>query len=264
MNKYLSHEYFSYLNNSKRRFSTSSSKLSDIDDLLNRASKHREELEKFRKKLDEEKKEDQIKKEKEIEKLDQENKEETIEKENKVKTYLDLAKERVDELMNKQEKVEAKLIDRIDKGYEILSYKKGDDILDKFEDRRAKIQENVHKKASGLESEFEGEIKSIAYLQKKTDIEASGFKKLTQILEKEEEEIDKELKKVSDYNLHKDTYEKKRSEWKEEHQENVRSCRQEKQDIKEHLVSNLDKASVMAEDLLAESGPEYGGGGGEE
>jgi hypothetical protein len=115
-------------------------------------------------------------------------------------------------LINKQEKVEDKIIDRVEKGYEKLDEEVADEILDKFEDRREKIKEKIHEKAAKLEEEFKGEIKSVEYFQKKVDIEAAGFKKLTQVLEKEEEEIDKRIKNDEDYKNYKDKYEKERSE----------------------------------------------------
>lgn len=260
-NGFISHIYIYPLKDNKRRFSTSRLKLSDIDKLINKVSKHKEQLENFRRNLDKQKEEERMEKEKEREEeREQEKFQELAGKEKNERTFLTDAKERLDELIDKQEKVEGKIIQRLDKGYEKLNFEKGEEILEKFEDRRIKVKDNINEKALELEAEFKGELKPVAYFQKKVDIEASGFKKLTQVFEKEEEEIDKQLKKESNYNDYKDKYEKERSEWKQEHQENVRICRQEKQDIKKHLDSNLEKASVMAEDLVNETGPDYTGG----
>jgi hypothetical protein len=254
-------------------FSSSALKLADIDKILNEARKQNERLTEWRKILDdakekekeeeEKQKKEEEKKEKQIEKLHQEDKLEEPAKENKestnTSTFFTEAKGNLDKLINKQEKVEDKLIDRVEKGYEKLDEGVADEILDKFEDRREKIKEKIHEKAAKLEEEFKGEIKSVEYFQKKVDIEAAGFKKLTQALEKEEEEIDKQIKNDQDYKNYKDKYEKERSEWKEEHQENVRNCRQDKQDIKKHLESNLEKPGEMAESLVNETGPDYTG-----
>lgn len=174
------------------------------------------------------------------------------------KNFLDTAKERIDKLMNKQEAAEDNLIDRINSGYIQLSRDKSGPILDKFEDRRVKVKDDGYKKAKALEAEFEDQLKPVAYFTKKVDIEASIFKKYVQILEKEEEEIDKELKKENYIN--KDKYEKERSEWKANHIDTVKECRQEKQNIKTMVSSNLEKPSEMAEDLVNELGSDYTGG----
>lgn len=53
-------------------------------------------------------------------------------------------------------------------------------------------------------------------MQKRLDIEASHYKKTTQLLKKEEEELDKEIKKEPNYLSIKEEYDKTRSEWKKE------------------------------------------------
>ena len=65
------------------------------------------------------------------------------------------------------------------------------------------------------------------------------------------------IKKGQYYKDHKDEYEKERSEWKQDHQKSVRESREEKEDIKTKLVSNLEKPSEIAQDLLEEGGPSY-------
>lgn len=271
------------LNNSKRRFSVSNSKFSDIDKILNNLAKHNQDMLDFKRELDQ-KKEKQEQREQEAKKKEEREQEAKIQEqreqeaqiqelaaakeakeirlltEAKESNVLTEAKERLDELMNTQEKVEAKYLDRIDKGYEKLNQEKGEEILDKYEDPRDKITNNIYEKSLKLEDEFKKEIKSVDYFKQKLDLEANGFKKLSQILQKEEEEIDKKLKEEPDYQNYKDEYEKERSEWKKEQEENVRNCRKEKQDIKEHLNSNLQKASEMAVELMDETGPDYTGG----
>jgi hypothetical protein len=175
-------------------------------------------------------------------------------------SFLRKSERKIEKLKDKQEEIEGELLDRIHEGYENLSFEKGEKVLTKFMDIREKVKENTAEKAEALEAEFKDDLKPVAYFSKKVDIEATGFKKLTQVLEKEEEAIHKELKKEQYYEDNQHEYETERSEWKERHRESVRECRQDKKDIKEILESNLEKPSEMAEDLLNESGPDYTGG----
>lgn len=232
LNKYLYHKNFYYLNDSKRRFSVSNVKLSNIDKILSDLAKHQEEMQKFKRQLDEEKE----------------------------KTFAAQAEDKLDELMNKHAKVEDKMIDHMIEGFSILGEKKSREIRAQFSESKEKIVENVEKRAIDLEDEFKDEIKSVAYFQKKVDIEAARFKNVTQLSEKEEKEIDKEIKKKEDYSEFKEEYERERSEWIKEHKLNVHSCRQEKKNLKDDLGSNLEKASEMAENLTQETGPDYTGG----
>jgi hypothetical protein len=177
------------------------------------ASKHKEELENLKRELDKQKEEETIEKEKEREKEREQEKLQELAASpgNNERNFLTDAKERLEKLINKQEKVEEKIMQRVEQGYEKLNYEKGDEIIEKFNDTKEKIIENINGKAMELEAEFKGEMKPSAYFQKKVDIEASGFKKLTQVFEKEEEEINKELKKESDFHNYEDDYERERS-----------------------------------------------------
>lgn len=254
-----------YLNNSKRKFSLSNSKLSNIDKLLSDLAKHQEEIQKFKRELDEKKEKEQREEEKllelAIEKKKQQHEQEVkqeLEKENI--PFSTQATGNMEELIDKHGVVEDKLIDHLTKGFSILGQKKTIEVHAKFEQPKAKIIENVQKRAMDLEDEFKDDIKSVSYYQQKIDIEAARFKNLTQLLEKEEKEIDKEIKKKEDYLQLKEEYEKERSGWIEEHKIDVQSCRQEKKKIKEDLESNLKKPSEMVESLMEESGPDYTGG----
>lgn len=249
---------FFYLIENKKSFSNFNPKLSDINKLLSDLEKHKKELEDFKKQLEEQKEKDREEKlekereQKELQELAAQGKPE--------RNFLTDSKERIDGLIDKQEEVENNIIDRIEAGYKKLRSDKAMEIFEKFEPRKDKLRGDILEKSEDLEGEFRAPLKPVAYFQKKVDLESSGFKKLTQVFEKEEEEIDKELKKEPKYKNYKEEYEKERSEWKEQHQENVRTCRKEKQEIKTHIESNLQKASEMAEDLSHETGPDYTGG----
>lgn len=305
------------LSNANKSFSTSRSKLADIDSIHNKVKKFKQELEDWKKQLDKEKASeespDNISKQSSEENLQEsvkeipasaeninkpsleQNLEESV-KENPARTektsqhssalrsrledlilgrnsdnlqepvkentgtFIDEAKKTIDELIDKQEKVEEALLKRIEKGYGKLREEASDEIIEKFESRRNKIRLQIEDKSDKLEAEYNGEIKSVDYCQRKLDLEASGFKKYSHILQKEEEEIDNKIKNESYYKNFKDKYDKERAEWKEEHQENIRYCRQEKQEIKKNLESKLEKPSELAESLVDEMGPDYTGG----
>jgi serine phosphatase RsbU (regulator of sigma subunit) len=113
------------------------------------------------------------------------------------------------------------------------------------------------------ESDPVGEVNDpvfLSFLDKKIDIEANGFKKMTQELQNEEEKLHKEIEKRSDFTQNKEVYEKDRLEWKEALGRMVSSSRKEKQELKERVKSNLETASEMAQDLMDETGPDYTGG----
>ena len=233
------------------------SKLSDIDEVFRKSlelKKHMEDYkkEKDQKKTHEEKKED-INKQSSDEKL-----QEPVQE--KPNTFIDQAKSNIDELITKHEKIENAVISRLAKAYRVLPDEVKDKILDKYEDSRNEILDKIQDKSNKLEDEYKGEIKSVDYCQRKVDLESAGFKKYSQALEKEEEEVNKKIKDEPYYKNNPDKYEKERTEWKEEHKENVRNCRQEKQEIKKNLVSNLENPSEMAESLAEEMGPDYTGG----
>jgi hypothetical protein len=95
-----------------------------------------------------------------------------------------------------------------------LNESKGEKLLDKYEDIREDIKSKKINKLDQLDEEFKiktDEDYSVAYYQKKIGIEANSFKKMTHSLEKQEEEIHKELEKDL-ISKEKDTYLKERSE----------------------------------------------------
>lgn len=247
--------------NNIKLFSTSLYRPADIDNLLKRIENLNKEMNNMSKKIDEKKQEDKIKEEREMEEARKiEELKKLAEQQERDKPLLSQAEERINKLKETQEKITDVAVERLSKSYEKLDSEKGEKILDQVEDGRLKILLNTESKLRDLDKSFEGEIKSVAYFQKKVDIEAAGAKKLIQSLEKEEKVVHEELQKEPNYNQYKDKYEADRSKWKQEHDDNVRSIRLEKQDIKKQLDSNLEKASEMSESLVNETGPDYTGG----
>lgn len=165
------------------------------------------------------------------------------------RNFLTVARDRINQLMDKQDKVEKNLDDRIEEGLNKLSDEERDKISTKFIPPYLEAKDKVNDKSKALEKEYEDELKPVGYFRKKADIEASAFKKIVHVKEKLEEEVDKKLKEKLDH-TDKEEYEKERSEWQNEHKKNIRECRQEKQNVQEHITSNLQKASEMALDLL--------------
>lgn len=265
-------QIFYDLNDHRRKFSTSQSKLSDIDKLLSNLSKHQQEMNKFKQELDERKmKEQEREKEKqereeekllelalEKEKQDELKKRQELENENK--TFSERSEKNFEGLIDKHGEVEDKLLIHMIDGYSLLGEKKTREVHQKYKESREAITEKIEKRAMDLEDEFKDDVKSVAYYTSKIDIESARFKKLTQLLEKEEKEIDQEIKQKEDYSQIKEEYEKKRLAFIEEHKEDVKSCRQEKANIKKDIESNLEKPSEMAESLVQETGPDYTGG----
>ena len=216
------------LNINVRFFTVTSRTLVDVDKILAQANKQLEEQKEYKEYLD--------------------------------KTFLTEVEEKVKNLINKQEGIEDKIEKRIEYHYAKLPKDKIDPINEELYDDRLAVANKTNAKGKALEAEFPDELKPIAFFVKKVDMEGSNFKKYIHSLEKEENQIDKEIKKTSYYTEHKDEYEKERSEWKEKHIEEIKECRGEKQYVKTLLTSRLEPASQMAEDLLDETGPDYTGG----
>lgn len=255
-----------YLNNSKRSFSVSNSKLSDIKKIMESLAKHNEDMLNFKKKIDKKKEEEQKQEQEKLSKLAEEKKLQQFEQD----AAQELAKEKnsfsaqsenkIDELIDKHGVVEDKMISRLMKGYNIIGGKKSQEIFDKHANEEAKIVGNIEKRAMDLEDKFIGEIKSVAYYREKVDIEASRFKQITHLSRKREVDVDNEVKKQANYPQFKEEYEKERSAWLDQEKLDVRSCRDEKIIVKTVLESNLEKPSEMAASLIEEMGPDYGGG----
>ena len=94
----------------------------------------------------------------------------------------------------------------------MVNREKGQEINDKFDKTLAKISEKKDENIDKLEKELPFSEEPVAYMQKRMDLEASAFKKTTQVLQKEEEEFDNEVKKEQVYQNIKETYDRIRSE----------------------------------------------------
>jgi hypothetical protein len=181
---------------------------------------------------------------------------------NKKKNFLDKCEELFKELLDKQVIVEDNIMSRILEGYKKLNdLNKVEEIEQNYSKFSKELKDKLRVKFFALEEEYK-DGKSVTYFLKKVDLETANFKKTTHLLEKKEEQVHEELKKSSFYGVaeKKQEYEKERLEWKEEHKENVRICRQEKQNVKKDIEANLEKPSEIAQSLVEESGPDYTGG----
>lgn len=246
--------------------------LADPDKILNRASAFSKEMEEYKKKLGQSK---AMEKGREQEKLSEQAGTSQAQQDKLAEQgvashsqqgqeernfLLDRGREVDDWMIRQKVNVTDNLEERIAKLAVFVSPERMQELLKEFQSERLRLVGNMTEKLDKLEKEFPAYPKPVAFLDKKIDIEANGFKKMTQELQKEEEKLHKEIQKRSDYPQNKEQYEKERLEWKADLGREVSSCRKEKQDLKERVKSNLETASEMAQDLMDETGPDYTGG----
>lgn len=174
--------------------------------------------------------------------------------------FLSQSRNRINEFLDKQEKIEENLEKRIYESKKKLNEKEEKEIDEKFGPVMDKHNIKANDKAFSLEGEFPHDLKPVGYFVKKVDIESSSFKKTIQLKQKEEEEVDKKIREKPDFSNFKEKYEEERSKWREELQKDVKSCREEKQNIKEFITSKVQKPSEIAQDLVEESPLDYTGG----
>lgn len=218
VNRYLFQTIF---NNSKRSFSVSSSKLSsssNIQEILDNIKKQKENIEKYKKELDEQRKARHEQEEK-LQKLaaqqDKEREQELMQEQlhKEEKTPLAKAEESIEKLMDKQGVVEDRISERLLKGHlKLANVAKSKEIESEYDERLEDIKTKTKTKVFALEDEFKDEIKSMSYFERALGLKAAYFKKTTQILEKKEEKMDKELKNKPDYSEYKEEYEKERAQ----------------------------------------------------
>jgi len=173
------------------------------------------------------------------------------------KNFIDKADEKLNELLKKQDYVDEATDKQIKKALELLSNEESKKIETKYYSVLTKEYTKISNRNQKLEEEFP-EGKSVAYFQKKIDIETSSFKKLTQIKQQEENEVSEKIKENCDSETF-NKYNKERLEWKIKHIEDIKSCRSEKQKVKEEISSNLEKPSEMAQDLAETEMPDLYG-----
>ena len=109
------------------------------------------------------------------------------------KNFIDKADEKLNELLKKQDYVDEATDEQIKKALRLLSNEESKKIETKYYSVLTKEYTKISNRNQKLEEEFT-EGKSVAYFQKKIDIEASSFKKLTQIKQQEENEVSEKIK----------------------------------------------------------------------
>jgi hypothetical protein len=243
-------------------FSTSTSKLTDPDSILNKVKEDYLKMREFKEKFEKDKNEEELSQVKNLIQLNQK-KEETIQKVEEEKnppkdraTFLTTVKDNVQDLLEKQTKIDNELASTIKKKYKKLTTEEEMEINSRFDQKLADNEDKYERKEKEIREECNN-VPDILFFQKKIANTASFFKTLTQLRQKEEEAINEVLKTKPDY---KESSEQKRLEWKEEIAKKVRDCRQEKQIIETHMASRLEKPSELALSLLDELGPDYTGG----
>jgi len=198
-----------------RKFSTSSSKLSDLDRIFESIKNKNAAFLEYQKELDNRKKEEAKAQELAAQKEELQRQLEQIQEQGKQeKTFLEQSQEKLDGLIHKQKVVEGKLEDHLMGGYRKLNdLGKVKEILESFKGPFEDLKKKLKGKVSALEEEFK-DGKSVEYFQKRVDIEAANFKKCTHLLEDKEKLVHEEIKKSSFYDdaVKKLEYEKERSE----------------------------------------------------
>jgi len=214
-----------------------------VDKIFERANKQRQQLEELKKELD-------LKKQLEKDKLS----------ETEDSFISSMWKKRA--IIQKDNlEIESKLRNRLFESINILPRdEKTDeamrDFLKKVEDIKNKHQASLDKY-----QEKHKDTLSVDSLKDLSSIEEKRFKNIRQVYQKTEEEIDKNLKAQSKFPLDdKNKYEEDRLKWKEEIIQDIRKSKKEKDEFKKELVSNLEKPSEMAQDLMDQSGLDNTGG----
>lgn len=113
------------------------------------------------------------------------------------KNFIDKADEKLNELLKKQDYVDEATDKQIKKALGLLSNEESKKIETKYYSVLTKEYTKISNRNQKLEEEFP-EGKSVAYFQKKIDIETSSFKKLTQLKQQEENEVSEKIKENCD------------------------------------------------------------------
>lgn len=122
-----------------------------------------------------------------------------------------------------------------------------------------RAKDNTTEKMDKLDQEFPHEIKPVGYYENLLDLQCSLFKKTIGTMQRYEQTLydgssGEELRKI-------EGFEQDRSELKDKIAEEVRLCRHEKQELRSHMLSNLEKPSELASSLIDETGgPDDTGG----
>lgn len=128
------------------------------------------------------------------------------------KGFLDEVEEKVNKWLDLRDRVWNKLVDRIDESYDKLPTNTAADLYEKHDTTRTKLLDKFTEKSKDLEQKYPDETRPVGYYVSLLEMEASDLKKRSQAYQKEEEAIDKELKKTEYYKNNKEEYEKERAE----------------------------------------------------
>ena len=187
MNKSLLYKDLFSLKNNKRKFSVSSSKLSNINEVMKKLSLHQEQMNKFNEELKEKKEKEQKREEEKLQesaaqKAAEDELKQKQERMKEEKSFSDSVEEKYSKWTDKYDKIEDRILDRIEEQSELLGPKKTKEIEDKYADQKNEIAKKSTEKTWALEEEFDNEVKSVAYFQKKVDICAAVLKKFFKYL----------------------------------------------------------------------------------
>jgi hypothetical protein len=175
----------------------------------------------------------------------------------KNENFIDEMENKVNNIGIKQDKERDKLAGYVEKTSDkYLNDKQYDELFDKYPSLVDKEKDKYQNKLKNLEDEYQ-DNKGIEYLDKKMDLKFSSTKRITQLYEKQEKEMNDMIEENSDNFSLKEKYEKERAEILKQHGENVKTYREEKKNLKEELVSKKETHSEMAESLTETEMPDY-------
>lgn len=227
-----------------KNFTSSAQKQTDVDKIFEKVNKYKEQLEQVKKELD-------LKKQLEEKNKISENEDNFIN--NMWIKRVKIQKENLD--------IETKFRNRLSESVNSLPEDKkiGEvmrDFLAKLEDITTK-----HQASLGKYQEKHKDSLCVDSLKDLTSIEEKRFKNIRQTYQKAEEDMDTNLRAQSKFPLgDKNKYEENRLKWKQEIIEDIRKSKKEKDEFKKELVSNLEKPSEIAQDLMDQPGLDSTGG----
>jgi hypothetical protein len=249
----LSEQYkYPFYNSSKKNFTSSTQKQIDVDKIFEKANKQKKQLEELRKNLDENKFSENEDK-KEIPDKTQFN--------NSEESFITIMWRKRLNIQKANTDIETKLHSRLD---EYLAFLGKNEMTAKTMSDFGKKMESIEAKRKASLNEYNEKHKhgeSIESVKDLIGIEERRFKTSRQAYQKAEEDVDKNLRALSKFPLDdKNKYEEERSKWKEEIIEDIRNAKKVKDEYQKELVSNLEKPSEIAQDLIDQSGLDNTGG----
>jgi chromosome segregation ATPase len=203
----------SFLETGKKKFSSSTVKCIDIDKILEKAAKLKQDTEDLKKQIEELKIEDTIaESEEEKEKQDGEKNSGSKMLYDDEDTFLKKGLDKSRDLHMAEKEIEKDLTSRMLNSIEKLGSNNEavKRIMYEYDEKLGKMSNKDEERYNALHKKYEGENISVRYLQDTLAVKSKEFKSLRQEIQKTEEKLDKEIQKELKSGDEKDNYEKDR------------------------------------------------------